>query len=281
VATAAILLVLAGTLGARADDGTSVQSYTLSGTPVDGVHVTALGLPDIGQHGTAGPAELAPALAAYHDSGRYEKDIAAVAARAKAYVGSRLAGAGPAAAPCQPAKYVRIKRPKGKPALYRRKRVPCAVSSPVVPAKPAIVLDIDETSLSNYAFLAATGFTSAGAGLALSAGAGGAPAIAPVLALFRYARDHGVATFFITGRPSLVESQTIGNLKAAGYTGYTKLFLKPGGQGTLTYKAGTREQLEKDGYTIVANVGDQDSDLAGGHAERAFKIPNPYYFISE
>jgi len=29
---------------------------------------------------------------------------------------------------------------------------------------------------------------------------------------------------------------------------------------------------------LIANIGDRDSDLAGGHAERAFKLPDPFYF---
>jgi hypothetical protein len=33
--------------------------------------------------------------------------------------------------------------------------------------------------------------------------------------------------------------------------------------------------MEERGFTIVANIGDQASDLANGHAERAFKLPNP------
>ena len=33
------------------------------------------------------------------------------------------------------------------------------------------------------------------------------------------------------------------------------------------------------GFTILVNVGDQDSDLAGGHAVRPFKLPNPMYYI--
>lgn len=33
------------------------------------------------------------------------------------------------------------------------------------------------------------------------------------------------------------------------------------------------------GFRIIVNVGDQESDLAGGHAERAFKLPNPFYII--
>jgi hypothetical protein len=31
--------------------------------------------------------------------------------------------------------------------------------------------------------------------------------------------------------------------------------------------------------TIVANMGDQPSDLEGGFAERTFLLPNPFYRI--
>jgi acid phosphatase len=31
------------------------------------------------------------------------------------------------------------------------------------------------------------------------------------------------------------------------------------------------------GYTVLASVGDQPSDLAGGYAERSFLMPNPFY----
>ena len=31
---------------------------------------------------------------------------------------------------------------------------------------------------------------------------------------------------------------------------------------------------------ILVNIGDQQSDLAGGHARRAFKLPSPFYFIA-
>jgi hypothetical protein len=36
---------------------------------------------------------------------------------------------------------------------------------------------------------------------------------------------------------------------------------------------------ERSGYTIIVNVGDQQSDFAGGYAERAYKVPDPFYFI--
>jgi len=48
---------------------------------------------------------------------------------------------------------------------------------------------------------------------------------------------------------------------------------------TDDYKTYTRAHVESLGYRIVANFGDQYSDLSGGHADKTFKIPNPMYFI--
>ena len=45
------------------------------------------------------------------------------------------------------------------------------------------------------------------------------------------------------------------------------------------FKAPQRAKIEADGFTIIANMGDQPSDLAGGHAERTFLLPNPFYRI--
>ena len=38
-------------------------------------------------------------------------------------------------------------------------------------------------------------------------------------------------------------------------------------------------KLTEAGYTIVLSMGDQQSDLDGGYAERTFKLPNPVYFL--
>jgi len=45
------------------------------------------------------------------------------------------------------------------------------------------------------------------------------------------------------------------------------------------YKSGRRAALEREGYAVVLNLGDQRSDLDGGHAERALLMPNPFYFV--
>jgi hypothetical protein len=41
---------------------------------------------------------------------------------------------------------------------------------------------------------------------------------------------------------------------------------------------GARRTITRRGYRILANLGDQLSDLTGGYAERRYKLPNPMYF---
>jgi predicted secreted acid phosphatase len=48
---------------------------------------------------------------------------------------------------------------------------------------------------------------------------------------------------------------------------------------TIQYKSGTRAYIESQGYEIVADMGDQFSDLEGGFADKTFKMPNPNYYL--
>ena len=100
--------------------------------------------------------------------------------------------------------------------------------------------------------------------------------------LVRTARELGVAVFFITGRPESQRAATERNLRAGRLWrlrrpchGRRRRALRH----AADFKAPRRAAIEAEGYTIVANVGDQPSDLAGGHAERAFLLPNPFYRI--
>ena len=159
--------------------------------------------------------------------------------------------------------------------------------------RPALVLDIDETSLSNWPQLAANdfGYIPGGTCDALPAGPCGSVAwelsaratvIAPTLALFNTAKTAGVAIFFITGRPENEHDATARNLRVAGYDGWTGLTLKPVTlhvASAADYKTAERAKIEAQGFTIIANVGDQPSDLSGGHASRTFLLPNPFYRI--
>ena len=55
----------------------------------------------------------------------------------------------------------------------------------------------------------------------------------------------------------------------------------PGAQyvSAADFKAPQRGQIEQRGYTIIANIGDQPSDLDGGFAEQTYLLPNPFYRI--
>jgi acid phosphatase len=157
---------------------------------------------------------------------------------------------------------------------------------------PALVLDIDETALSNWDQLLANdfGYFRAGGCDFLPKGPcgtlkwdelGRASAIAPTRHLFDAARAANVTVFFITGRREAERAWTEQNLSSAGYHGWEALVMKPQtlDATAAVYKAAARADIEAKGFTIVANVGDQQSDLDGGHAERTFKLPNPFYFI--
>jgi hypothetical protein len=162
-------------------------------------------------------------------------------------------------------------------------------------ARPALVLDIDETSLSNWEQILHNdfGFIAEGDCDLSSRRACGqgawersaqAIAIGPTLDLFNSARRRNVAVFFITGRRDAwgERAGTETNLHRVGYDGWTGLYLRPRESqepSVAPYKTGARRDIERQGYTIIANVGDQWSDLANGHAERRFKLPNPFYFI--
>ena len=108
------------------------------------------------------------------------------------------------------------------------------------------------------------------------------PAIRQTRSLYRYARHHGVTVFFITGRRTPLRKTTIANLHRAGYRGHLNVRLRPNHEPAGTHdgwKARTRAELVARGYRIVANVGDQRSDLDGGSALRTFKLPNRMYVI--
>jgi len=206
---------------------------------------------DLAQPPNVGDAKIA--ATEYYKSGAYARDITAVTAQARAWIDERA------------------------PRVDR----------------PALVLDIDDTSLTNWEVIAADDYGRIFDGPCdnLPNGPCGwvawdlraaTPVIPQTLALFEHARDRGVAVFFITGRDETQRAATEKNLAAAGYDGYQALYMEPAGAhyaSAADFKAPQRASIEADGYTIVANMGDQPSDLAGGHAERAFLLPNPFYRI--
>jgi predicted secreted acid phosphatase len=149
------------------------------------------------------------------------------------------------------------------------------------PKKPALVLDIDETSLDNYpCFDREGGIPYDGGVNAACVTAYDAPAIKPVRSLFRLARELKVAVFFVTGRPEQIRAGSLRNLRSAGYTGKYELHMRPADyerESAVPAKRASRRAIQRRGFRILANVGDQQSDLKGGFSERTYKLPNPIY----
>ncbi|MGC2329855.1 MAG: HAD family acid phosphatase [Candidatus Acidiferrales bacterium] len=182
-------------------------------------------------------------LMRYHDYGEYDREIQVVADSAREYLAA-------------------------------------VVKSAPKQDKLAAVLDIDETSLSNWEAMSACGFCSYAVERELYT-EDRDPAIAPVLQLYNFAKADGVKLFFVTGRQESERAMTIKNLNEAGYSDWTELIMQPDGNKLPAgvFKPKDRQEIVDKGYRIVLNIGDQASDLAGCCSERVFKLPNPFYLL--
>ncbi len=148
--------------------------------------------------------------------------------------------------------------------------------------KQAIVFDIDETSLDNYAFYQKYDFGYNSEAWHKWMHENIAPAVEANLKVYNRAVEKGIAVFFITGRGEIKRKATENNLKIAGYGKYEGLILRSKeelGVPAVKYKSARRREIEKKGYEILLNVGDQYSDIEGGYSKFIIKYPNPIYFL--
>lgn len=184
------------------------------------------------------------AISEYCDSGAYQRDIDAVSAAAEAWI-ERRAGL----------------RKEGE--------------------RLAIVLDIDETVLSNAEMIRKLDYGFIPSEWDVWVAKSAAPAIEPMKKVFLRARSLGVAVFFVTGRTEPTwRAATAENLRRAGMGDFTALYMTPESgprRGNAEVKAPLRAEIERQGYIIIANIGDQQTDLDGGYSEKTFKLPDPFY----
>lgn len=148
----------------------------------------------------------------------------------------------------------------------------------------AMVLDIDETSLSSYCEMKREDFGYINGMFNVWMASPEDSVVLPgTLRLFNQARALGVEVFFITGRGERFREATVKGLEAAGYKGWKGLSLRDEAQKdmpTVEYKSEERKKIVDAGYRIVMSVGDQWSDLNGSsRAETSVKLPNPFYYL--
>jgi len=168
------------------------------------------------------------------------------------------------------------------------RRAEVVLDRAVALAKPgeklAMVLDIDETSLSGFCELRREdyGFLLASFNKWVVTPDAAMP-IPGTVRLFNKARAEGVEVFFVTGRWDEQREATAKNLELAGYKGWKGLSLRVGPQkqmATVAYKSEERKKIVDAGYRIVLNMGDQWSDLNGqARGEVSVKLPNPFYYL--
>ena len=121
--------------------------------------------------------------------------------------------------------------------------------------KLAVNFDIDNTTLASYY-------------------APGKP-VARVLRFAKYARSHGVRLLFNTARPAgdgrLLRAKR--SLEKVGYR-VAGICGRKQGETLRQGKQRCRRYFVSQGYTLIANVGNRETDFVGGNYERAFKLPN-------
>lgn len=146
---------------------------------------------------------------------------------------------------------------------------------------PAIVLDIDETSLSNLPAMQDKNFLLSEDERHALARGGQLPAIQGTLELVKFAKENNIAVYFVTGRDESLRDATVANLQHSGFNDFDGLYMREPNQTceTAQFKAHARQAIESLGHHIILNVGDQTSDLLGGHADHHLKLPNPFYHI--
>ena len=98
-------------------------------------------------------------------------------------------------------------------------------------------------------------------------------AMGPVLALVKKARRLGIKVFVNTARKASLRDETLDELAAAGYQ-IDGICLRARGVTAAESKPKCRARFRQQGFVLVANVGNNDTDFAGGGYEKAYRLPN-------
>ena len=132
---------------------------------------------------------------------------------------------------------------------YVRERV--AASGP--DERLAVNFDIDNTVLASYY--------------------DGGGAIPRQLKFARFLERRGVAVLFNTGRLASLRRSTNAQLTRNGFP-VDGLCLREKGKQLAYGKQRCRDLFVSQGYTLIANVGNNDTDFEGDGYERAYRLPN-------
>ncbi len=209
-------------------------------------------LPLLGKPQAYTVGDLIPKIKEYHDSGRWNNDIAAIAAQARNSINKWVASN-------------------------------CRTNSTgkVRGCSPTVVFDIDDTLVSFYPYYneVQTDWKYNKETFSTFWTECKPPPIDPIKALYNELVAMGIPITLISGRDETLKDATLKCLAGDGYPAPTAIYLRSPDQtqSAAELKAQYRAQIERQGQTVVANIGDQQADIAGGHQLKAFLLPNPMY----
>jgi predicted secreted acid phosphatase len=103
------------------------------------------------------------------------------------------------------------------------------------------------------------------------------PVIWALKAFYDYALSKGVDVFFVTSRPESEREKTAHNLVREGYAGFKGLQMRPipSKRSVVDEKIAERTEIEKEGYSIILNIGSKLHDVEGEHSSRVVLLPKP------
>lgn len=260
-ATAALgaIGILAGCSGSPEATPTATVTVTTSASPQsptiekrDNVVGGSDELPLLGKPQAYTVGQLISKIKEYHDTGRWNNDIAAIADQARTSIN----------------KWVKSN---------------CQTNSAgkVGGCKPTVVFDIDDTLVSFYPYYneVQTDWVYNKETFRTYWTECKPPPIEPIKVLYNELMAKGIPITLISGREANLKDATLNCLGEDGFPAPAAMYLREPGQvqPAAELKADYRAKIEKQGQTIVANIGDQQADIAGGHQLKAFLVPNPMY----
>lgn len=148
--------------------------------------------------------------------------------------------------------------------------------------KNVVIFDIDETALDNYPHLTEVDYGYIKSLWDEWLMSGKSKSISKVKEFYDYLISKNIKVIFITGRNNEFYEITYKNLKDVGYSLFDTLITRNDfykHKKAIEYKSKMRKELVNNGYHIIANIGDQWSDLEGGNSGIKIKLPNYLYYI--
>lgn len=151
--------------------------------------------------------------------------------------------------------------------------------------KAMVVFDVDETLLNSYSYSIAQDppFTFNPTTWTAYVDECGYAPITQTRDIFRRVKGLGVSIALVSAGSRDTKAAMVECLNSQGIKGWDRYILRSDKTSHLSageYKARAREGLRRDGFTIVASIGDQVSDMSYGRLKQGFLMPNTMYYLN-